>query len=110
MKNVVAKINNHYDKVRGLFGCQTLHLLVESGRMDGDAKKEKWHILTKRDRSDRYGTDCLASVFDGDSVNTMHVDDFIMYARKVATTEETMQQHSYFQEQIHRIHEQRNEE
>ena len=103
LKNIIAKISNYYDKVRGLFGVQTLHLLVESGRMDGEAKKEKWRILTKRDRSKRYQTDCLSSVFDGNTANYMHVDDFVTYASTLATTEEVLQQHSYFQNEIHKI-------
>ena len=44
--------------------------------MDVDVKKAKWRIILKKDRSKRYSTDCLSSVFDGYKPNTMHIDDF----------------------------------
>ena len=103
MRNSVNKVNNHYDKVNGKFGVFTLHLEIESGRMDGNVKKVKWRIILKKDRSKRYSTDCLSSVFDGYKPNTMHVDDFPEYASIMATMEEGQEQHSYFQNDIHEI-------
>ena len=100
VKNTIHNVNNHYDKVNGLFGCMTLTLQLQSGRMDGDVKTDKWRILTKKDRSRRYRTACLEAVFDSYEPNTMHVDDFIMYAGEVGTTEENMLQNSYFQMDI----------
>lgn len=103
MRNVVHKVNNHYDKVNGLFGVFTLHLEIESGRMDGNVKKAKWRIILKKDRSNRYSTDCLSSVFDSYKPNTMHIDDFKEYATVMATMEEGQEQHSYFQNDIHEM-------
>ena len=100
MKNVTAKISNHYDKVIGLFGIQTLKLEIQSGRMDGEVKKEKWRLITKKDRSRRYRTACLEAVFDSYEPNFMHIDDFIMYAGEVGTDEENQLQNSYFQNDI----------
>ena len=100
MKNITAKINNHYDKINGLFGTQTLKLEIQSGRMDGEVKKDKWRLITKKDRSRRYRTACLEAVFDSYEPNTMHVDDFIMYAGEVGTDEENQLQNSYFQNDI----------
>ena len=100
LKNVIAKINNHYDKINGLFGTQTLKLEIQSGRMDGEVKKEKWRLITKKDRSRRYRTACLEAVFDSYEPNTMHIDDFIMYAGEVGTDEENQLQNSYFQSDI----------
>lgn len=100
MKNVTAKINNHYDKINGLFGTQTLKLEIQSGRMDGEVKKDKWRLITKKDRSRRYRTACLEAVFDSYEPNTMHIDDFIMYAGEVGTDEENQLQNSYFQSDI----------
>ncbi|MBQ7326392.1 MAG: hypothetical protein IJW93_02820 [Clostridia bacterium] len=99
-KNVVARINNHYDKVNGMFGIQTMKLEVQSGRLDGEVKKEKWRLITKKDRSRRYRTACLEAVFDSYEPNTMHIDDFIMYAGEVGTDEENQLQNSYFQNDI----------
>ena len=100
LKNVISKINNHYDKINGLFGTQTLKLEIQSGRMDGEVKKEKWRLITKKDRSRRYRTACLEAVFDSYEPNTMHIDDFIMYAGEVGTDEENQLQNSYFQSDI----------
>ena len=109
LKNTVHKVNNHYDKVNGLFGVFTLHLEIESGRMDGDVKKAKWRIILKKDRSKRYSTDCLSSVFDGYKPNTMHIDDFKEYATVMATMQEGKEQHSYFQNDIHEMKEKNKE-
>ena len=103
LKNIMSKINNHYDKVEGLFGTQTLTLEAQSGRLDGKVKKEKWRFITKKDRSRRYRTACLEAVFDSYEPNTMHVDDFIMYAGEVGTQEENDLQNSYFQNDIRKM-------
>lgn len=99
-KNITAKINNHYDKVHGLLGIQTLKLEIQSGRLDGEVKKEKWRLIMKKDRSRRYRTACLEAVFDSYEPNTMHIDDFIMYAEEVGTQAENELQNSYFQNDI----------
>ena len=99
-ENGISQINNHYDKVEGLFGTQTLKLEMQSGRMDGEVKKEKWRLIMKKDRSRRYRTACLEAVFDSYEPNTMHIDDFIMYAGEVGTQEENELQNSYFQNDI----------
>lgn len=103
--NITSKINHHYDKIEGQFGAFTLKLEVQSGRMDGQTKKDNWRIMNKKDRSRRYKTDCLASVFDTYEPNTMHIDDFICYAGAVGTLKENGLQNSYFQNDIKRMHE-----
>ncbi len=100
LKNLVAKISNHYDRINGMFGIQTMKLEVQSGRLDGEVKKEKWRLITKKDRSRRYRTACLEAVFDSYEPNTMHIDDFMMYAGEVGTDEENQLQNSYFQKDI----------
>ena len=82
---------------------QTLELEIQSGTLEGAPKKEKWRLLTKKDRSKRYRTDCLESVFQSYTPNTMHIDDFIMYASELGTPEENAQQHSYFQNDIKKM-------
>ena len=99
-KNITAILNNHYDKINGLLGTQTLTLEIQSGRMDGEVKKDKWRLIMKKDRSRRYKTACLEAVFDSYVPNTMHIDDFIMYAGEVGTDEENQLQNSYFQMDI----------
>ena len=104
--NIVSAINHHYDKLDGQFGVFTLNLEIQSGRLDGEAKKDKWRIIKIKDRSERYKTDCLQSVFKTYEPNTMHIDDFIAYAGKVGTVQENGLQNSYFQNDVHRMHEQ----
>ncbi|MBE6535619.1 MAG: hypothetical protein E7677_03245 [Ruminococcaceae bacterium] len=104
-KNLISLINNHYDKVNGTFGIQELSLEIQSGRMDGEVKKDKWRIITKKDRSRRYKTACLEAVFDSYEPNTMHIDDFIEYAGEVGTNEENQLQNSYFQNDIAKMKE-----
>ena len=105
VNNVTNKVNNHYDKVNGQFGAFSLELEVQSGRMDGEPIKDKWRILTKKDRSARYKTDCLGSVFETYEPNTMHVDDFICYSKGMGTLKENGLQNSFFQNDIKRMHE-----
>ena len=103
MKNVVSKIDNYFVKQNGLFGKQMLHLEIQSGNLEGEIKKEKWRMLTKKDRSNVYRTDCLNQVFESYEPNTMHVDDFITYAGSLATQEELAMQNSYFQNDIRKM-------
>lgn len=98
--NTVSKVNNYYDKVEGQFGLQILKLEIQSGRLDGNVKKEKWRLIMKKDRSRRYRTSCLEAVFESYIPNTMHIDDFICYAGEVGTQEENELQNSYFQNDI----------
>ena len=71
--------------------------------MDGQIKKDKWRLIMKKDRSRRYRTACLEAVFDSYEPNTMHVDDFLMYAGEVGTQEENELQNSYFQNDIKKM-------
>ena len=105
LDNITNKVNHHYDKVDGRFGAFTLRLELQSGRMDGETKKDHWRIMNIKDRSRRYKTDCLESVFDTYEPNTMHIDDFICYAGAVGTLNENHLQNSYFQNDIKRMHE-----
>lgn len=103
MKNIVAKIDNYFDKQNGLFGKQILHLEIQKGTLEGDVKKDKWRILTKKDRSNVYRTDCLNQVFDCYEIKPMHIDDFVCYAGSLATQRELAMQGSYFQNDIQKM-------
>ena len=103
LRNVISLMDRHYRRLNNLFGTQTLYLEVESGRMNGDAKRQKWFKMPKKDYSKRYSTNCLSAVFEGDVPNTVSVNDFIEYASIMATTDELMMQHSHFQNDIRRM-------
>ena len=102
-KNIIAKINNYYSKQNGLFGMQTLNLEIQSGTLEGEVKTDKWRLLTKKDRSNRYRTDCLESVFESYDPNILHVDEFKTYADILASQEECKLQNSYFQNDIRKM-------
>ena len=97
VKCVISKIDNHYRKVKGTFDCETLHLEVESGRMQGDAKERKYYRMAKKDFSKRYSTNCLSAIFEGDEPNTVSINDFVSYAGIMATEAELQLQNSHFQ-------------
>ena len=102
--NVTSAINHHYDKIDGQFGCFSLNLEIQSGRMDGNVKKERWRIIKIKDRSERYSTDCLRAVFDTYEANRMYIDDFVTYSGKVGTVRENGLQNSFFQNDIQNMH------
>lgn len=103
MLNIMAKIHNHYDKIEGLYGRQTLNVEIKAGSLEGEPKKDKWRILTKKDRSRRYRTDGLKAIYEPYKPNTMHIDDFIQYAGELGTQEENELQNSFFQNDIKKM-------
>ena len=102
-RNIMSKLHNHYERLQNLFGMQKMVIQIQSGRMDGELRQDFWRIMPKKDYSERYGTDCLNSVWQKATPNTMHIDDFISYAAKFATKEECQKQNSFFQKDIHKI-------
>ena len=110
LKWIVSRWDNHYRKINNLFGCQALHLEVESGRMNGDVKERKYYRLPKKDFSKRYSTNCLSAIFEGDEANTVSIADFCEYAGIMASSDELAQQHSFFQEDILRMKRQNRDE
>lgn len=103
--NLISAINHHYDKIDGQFGVFSLNLEIQSGRMDGGVTKDRWRIIKIKDRSERYKTDCLQSVFKTYEPNKLHIDDFICYAGKFGSVRENALQNSYFQNDVHQMHE-----
>lgn len=103
VENVISAINNHYERINNLFGIQTLTLEIQSGKLEGKAKVDYWRLMPKKDRSERYRTDCLKSIFISDPPNKKHIDDFVMYEGILATPEELAKQNSYFQNDIRKI-------
>lgn len=82
---------------------QTLTLEIQSGKLDGKTKLDYWRLMPKKDRSERYRTDCLKSIFISDPPNEKHIDDFVMYEGILATPEELAKQNSYFQNDIRKM-------
>ena len=109
IENIMSKIGNHYDKINGRFGMQTLTLEIQDGTLDGKVKLERWPLLAIRDRSERYSTDCLKGVFVTDPPNKKHIDDYLMYEGIMPTPKELSMQHSYFYNGIHKMKGKKNE-
>ena len=99
--NIITKINNHYNKINGLYGMQLLTLGIESGSLDGEIKTEYWRSLSIYDLTERYSSDCLKGVFVSDPPNTKHIDDYPMYEGIMPTPKELSMQHSYFYNGVH---------
>lgn len=99
-KNTTALYTQYIDRTEKLFGCQTFHLEVESGRMDGNSKKRKFYGMDKKDFSRRYSTDAMSSIFD--LPNTVSIADFAEYADVMASKAERDMQNSHFQNDINR--------
>lgn len=100
IKNLISKIDNHYRKIKNQFGSHILELEVESGRMNGDAKKRKYYISHKKVYSNRFSSNCHSAIFEGDEANQVSIDDLREYAGIMATSEELRSQHSFFQEDL----------
>ena len=101
----MSAINNHYDKLRGLFGYQIFNLEIQSGKLEGEVRKERWRLIMKKDRSKRYRTDCLQALYNSYQPNAIHIDKFKMYAGELATEEENALQNSFFQNDIQKMKE-----
>lgn len=96
LKWIFSKLEQYFDGVDNTFGAQTLHLDVESGRMDGKVKKAKYYRMPKKIYSRRYKTNCLSAIFQNAEVNTVSIEDFIEYADDMATPAELRLQNSHF--------------
>ena len=101
----MTMIQHHYDSLEGMYGIQLMLLEIQSGSLDGDPIYEKWRNPAKLAYSNRYFTDCLASVFDKTEPNRKYIDDFVTYSGALATKAECQLQNSYFQRDIHKIQE-----
>lgn len=100
LKGLFARIEKHYVNIHNQFGCQTLYLEVESGRMNGEIRQYKYYRMPKKDFSKRYSTNCLSAIFEGDEINRVSINDLAEYAGILATAEELESQNSFFQSDI----------
>ena len=86
MLNLLRKFTQAW---KGTHTCLQLYKIIhyivtqkfEKGKMFFENKN-------KKDRSERYRTDCLKSIFISDPPNKKHIDAFVMYAGILATPEE----------------------
>ena len=98
LKTLFCKFYMYNLRMENLYNSQTQKLVFESGRMDGKTRNKKWYIMPKKDYSERYSTDCLASIFD--RPNTVSIKDIEEYAGIIASRDELDRQNSHFQNDI----------
>jgi len=104
LKNLVARLRSHRERVNNLFGCSKLTLSIENGRNDDDALKRKYYIQSKKIWAERYSTDCLSGIYAArGKLNTVGIDDIEEYDGIMATDEELQKQHSHFQYEVHKV-------
>lgn len=100
-KNLEAFIKRLRDRTCNLYGSSVVKLKVESGRMDGEAKDKVYYLQSKKIYSNRYATDCLASIFETYAErNTIGINDLPEYVGDLASDDEALMQHSFFQIEV----------
>ena len=102
LKKLVAKLKHFRDRTFNYYGSSTNTILIESGRMDGEQKKTKYFIQSKKIYSRRYSTDCLSAIFSRNAeLNNVGINDLPEYETERGTDEENAKQNSHFQKEIH---------
>lgn len=105
-KAVTAKLSHYCERTVNLYGSQRLTLAVESGAREGDIKKYKYYIQSKKIYSKRYSTDCLSGVFAARAAsNTVALDDLREYSDILATNAELGLQNSHFRTELDKLNE-----
>ena len=100
-KNLMAKLKHVNDRICNLFNSSKVKLSVESGRMDGQSVLKPYFMQSKKIYSKRYATDCLNSIFDEYAEkNTIGLDDVPEYFGGLASDDELLMQHSFFQLEV----------
>ena len=69
--------------------------------MDGEALERKYYLQAKKIYSKRYSTDCLSGIFERyTKENTVGINDLPEYRDIMATQDEFLMQHSFFQVEV----------
>ena len=72
--------------------------------MDGQVFERKYFLQSKKIYSQRYATDCLSGIFEQYAEkNTIGVDDLPEYTSIMATQDELLLQHSFFQMEVAKL-------
>ena len=101
--NVICKMNNHYDKIEGLYGRRRCKIDIQDGNLEGKVRKGVWIDMRKKQESDRYLTGCLQSLYEPLKANTMHIDDYEQYGALLGTLKENLSQNSFLQNKVGEI-------
>lgn len=100
LKAIVVALKNYIKRKNNIFGTRVVSLDVERPR--GEILSRKYYESSKKILSDRYGTDCHSGIFEARAeYNTVGINDIQEYYGKLATDEELLLQHSFFQVDAH---------
>lgn len=98
--NLTSVINNHYDKVEGLYGRRRVKVDIMAGSMEGEVRKGVWIDMKKVQESDRYLSSCMQSLFEPVKANEMHIDDYESYDDLFLKVFQALRQNSFLQNDI----------
>ncbi len=80
-KTFVTAFHNYYVRTYNQFGYKKLDMEVESGRQDGKIKERTYYIMFKKNRSNRFATDCYADFYREKALRSkLGFDDLPEYA------------------------------
>ena len=98
----IRSVFGNWDKrTENVFGCRTLQIELQTGRMDGKVKECKYYIQDKKDYAKRNGSDCMSGTWESrGELNTVGLDDMAEYADYIATQDELLSQNSYLQKEL----------
>lgn len=96
-----SKIGQWQNRTESTFGCRTLHIELQTGRMNGKVKELKYYIQDKKDYANRNGSDCMAGTFASrGEANTVGLDDMVTFADYIATQDELLMENSHWQKEL----------
>ena len=97
LKTVTAKLWQHNEKIRNLYGYSVLALSKQRGTLDGKAKRKKYFLCNQKIYARRFTTDCFSDYFNDLAIKAkIGINDYEEYAGEKASVNELKQQNSYF--------------
>ena len=101
IEQIRSKIARWNEGIVNIYGTEVVHILRQSGRMDGDIVKKKRYRSRKKVFSKRYGSDCMASIFSSRAEeNFIGLDDMRKFADYIASQDELLYMNSHTQAEM----------
>ena len=97
-------LNSYLKRTYNTFGYYKLKVSVESGTQDGQAKENKYFLMSKKIYSRRFSTDCFSDYFNEKALRShIGLDDLEEFKTEKASFEEMMKENSYFFNDLTRL-------
>jgi len=101
IKSIGAAMQHYYERIYNIYGCSSLNLALESGKLDGEFKEAKYYLNFQKIYKDRFNTAALSGFFEKMSRKaTIGINDMPEYGGTTATDEELKMQNSHFFKRI----------